>query len=488
MATVVLPIANGAYVSDSLPISAQECVNWYANIVQAPALNQETLLGTPGLVQLTTTGEINQVNRGAAEMAGVPYFVNGDGLYRVDRAVSVEGVETFSTEKVGTVAGAGRVSLANNGTQLCVLIPGGAGYIYVDGNPGTFTEITDLDFRANGEPQHAVFVDGFFVFTTDSKKFIVSALNDGLSYNALDFGTAEADPDDIVAPVVFRNQLFICGAETTEVFQNIGGADFPFQRSGLFIQKGVSAPFSLINASDAYLFIGGGKNESPAIWAVQGNTAEKVSTVAIDSILQRFTAEEVGSAFAWSYAQRGAYFVGFSLPTTTVVIDTATGRWHERKSQIVTSKNETLTVRSRVNSMLTAYGRVVVGDSTDGRIGAFDMDGYTEYGGPLIRTVSTQPFQNNMKPFMVPGIELTMEAGVGTAEVPDPKIRMSRSTDGGKTFSDERARGIGKVGEYGRRTIWRRNGRASRFEVFKFTLSDAVKPVIIQLTADIIGG
>ena len=45
---------------------------------------------------------------------------------------------------------------------------------------------------------------------------------------------------------------------------------------------------------------------------------------------------------------------------------------------------------------------------------------------------------------------------------------------------------IGKVGEYDRRVIWTRNGRASRFELFRFTMSDPVKPVFIQLTADIL--
>ena len=44
---------------------------------------------------------------------------------------------------------------------------------------------------------------------------------------------------------------------------------------------------------------------------------------------------------------------------------------------------------------------------------------------------------------------------------------------------------MGKVGEYDKRLIWRRNGRASRFELFKFTMSDPVKPVLIQLTAEI---
>jgi hypothetical protein len=66
-------------------------------------------------------------------------------------------------------------------------------------------------------------------------------------------------------------------------------------------------------------------------------------------------------------------------------------------------------------------------------------------------------------------------------------ITMDRSNDG-KTWSDARPRSIGKVGEYDKRAIWRKNGRVSRFEIFRFTLTDAVKPVIIQLNAEIIGG
>ena len=453
-------------------------------VIENPALNQEVLFGTPGIEFLLSSGVLNQVNRGAWTVAGIPYFVNGNELYRLDRAF-VNEEEVFSLQDLGVIEGDGLVSMADNGLQLCILSPGGKGYIF-DTQTDTLTEIIDPDFRANGEPQQVVFLDGYFVFTTDGKKFIVSSLNDGLSYNALDFGTAEADPDDIVAPVVLRNQLFIGGASTMEAFQNIGGADFPFQRTGLFIQKGVSAPFTVIEANDAVFFVGGGKNESPAIWALRGNAVEKISTVAIDTLLQGFSDTELSQALTYAYAQKGSYFVCFSLPSTTLVFDSINGRWHERKSQVVDAKGKTVTVRSRVNSLVTAYGRVLVGDSLDGRIGELSLSVYKEYGLPIVRRVATQPFQNNMRPFMVPSLELTMESGVGDSETPDPKVRMERSKDG-KTWSDSRTRNIGKVGEYDKRTIWRRLGRVSRFELFRFTLSDPVKPVIMQLTADIVG-
>jgi hypothetical protein len=90
-----------------------------------------------------------------------------------------------------------------------------------------------------------------------------------------------------------------------------------------------------------------------------------------------------------------------------------------------------------------------------------------------------------MNSFFVPSIELTVESGVGNTTVVDPQISMERSRDG-KTWSDPRSRSIGKVGEYDRRAVWRRNGYVNRFEIFRFTLTDQVKPVIIQLTADIV--
>ena len=476
MADTPLPITNGFYVSDSLPISAQECVNWYVNVPQAPALAAETLFGTPGINQLATTGTVKQGNRGSWSLKGKAYFVNGNALYRLNA--------DFTLDTLGTISGTGRVSLADNGTQLFIMVPGGSGYIFTDA-PDTLTTITDLDFTANGAPQYVVFIDGYFVLTTDSKKFITSALNNGLAYDALDFGTAEANPDDTVAPWVFKNQLYITGSITTEAFQNTGGSGFPFTRAGLYLSKGVSAPLSLVDANDTFMFIGAGQNESPAIWSFVGNTVQKTSTTAIDNLLQDLTDDELSQVFAWSYAEKGAYFVGFTLPSTCVVIDTITGRWHERKSTQTINGVNSLT-RFRVNSVVNAYGKIIVADSIDGRIGEMSREFYTEYGANIIRRVTTQPFINNMNSFKVARLELTVESGVGNTAVVDPQMMLDISSDGGKTFKDERHRSLGKIGEYNHRAIWRRNGRYPRMAVLRFTLSDAVKPVIISLVGDVL--
>lgn len=481
MAAVTLSIADGFYKSPSLPISNQECINLYPNIPQAPALSPGTLFGIPGLNQLTTSGTFaTGINRGSHVKNNIAYMVNGDELVRVDRTVGPP--ESFSTTVLGTITGSGRVSMADNGTQLMIVTNTGDGFIFNEDAGTPFEQISDVDFTTtNGIPQIVVYIDGFFLVTTDSKKFKISSLNDGLTWGALDFGTAEADPDDIVAPHVHQNQLYIFGSETFERFQNIGGAAFPFQRvSGGVINKGLFAKFSIIETNNSFVWIGGGVNEAPAIWQSTGGIPQKISTTAIENAIQEFTDTEINDAFSWSYAERGAFFIGFTFPTTTFVVDVVTNRWHERRSLI----NNALT-RYRVNSMTTAYGRVLVGDSEDGRIGEIAMVN-DEYGENIFRRFSTQPFSNQNIAFFNGSVELTIEAGVGNATVPNPQIRMDFSDDG-KTFGTPRSRAMGKVGEFFRRCIWRRMGRISTARVFRWTMTDQVVTNVIKLEADFSG-
>jgi len=471
-----LPIAGGFYTSESLPISHQICINAYPNVTQSEGgLSAVSLFGTPGIYELLSTGSFPFACRGARIKNGTPYFLCGTTLFRVDRSI-VNQVESFSYTALGTVEGEGFVSMADNGAQLMILVPDGKGYIYNENDATPFQEITDADFYANGRPQQVVFIDGYFACTTDTKRWIVSNLNDGLNWNELDFGSAESDPDVIVAPVVHQNQIFILGSETTEGFQNVGGYGFPFQRSNLFLDKGCVAPFSVINAASTYFMIGAGQNEEPSVYMFNGNGYDKIGTDAIDNVIQNYTDVELSEVYAWKYSSRGAQFIGWTFPDTSFVFDMMTGKWHERRSLV-----EDAPKGWRPVGLVTAYGRLLCGDRIDGRIGVIDKNTFSEYDNLIVREWSTQPFKNSDGRDLRSNIlELTMESGVGNYEAPNPTVTLAISTDG-KTFSYERIRELGKIGEYQRRVIWRKNGRFPRFVVFKFRFSDKAKFVAIKL-------
>ncbi len=474
-----LTFTNGFYTSKVLPISHQRCSNCYCSIPTVPALSESQLLFTPGVSLLASTGDTTQKNRGAEVKNGIPYFVNGNNLYRLIQVVEQVGDKTelvYSTESLGVVEGSGSVSMAENGIQLMILVPGGKGYIYNEDDGTPFQEITDTDFTANGAPQIAVFVDGYFLVSTDSKKFIRSDLNDGLSWDPLNFATAESDSDAIVAPIVLNNQVYMTGVRTTEGFQNVPSAgSMPFIRNNVLLDKGCSAPFSLVKSNSAFYMVGAGEKESPAIWKFDGAGFTKKSHEAIDQLLAGYSETQISNIRAFSYAEAGGYFVVFSLPDTTICFDVVTEKWHERNS--VMSEE---TTPWRVSSVVTAYGMLIAGDTEDGSIGHLSLDYDKEYDGNIIRLFTTQPFSNMGDEIIINMLELTMESGMGDAEVPDPVVSLAASSNA-KTFGFERVRKIGKVGEYGRRVVWYRNGRFDRFVVLQFRLSEAIKSAFIKL-------
>lgn len=466
MPKIPLNIFGGFYENQSVPLSHQNCINWIPQVVEDAALNQGALLTPQSLTQFGTTG--GGVNRGSMTMSGVPYFINGSSLYSMD----FEGTPTT----IGDISGAGRVSMANNGDKLCIVVPGGNAYVY----DGALSLITDTDFRPSDT---VVFKDGYFVFTaSDGSVFFNSELNDPSNIDPLDFGTAEINPDKIIAAHVNHNELFILGEETIEIFQNIGGTGFPFQRiQGANIQKGCYAKFSPVEFDNTFMFIGGGLNEKAGVWRVASSqSAKKVSTDAVDHAIQKFTKDEIANAFSFTYTINGQFIAAFTfesenIPSVTFCYNATSQRWF----QMQTGVNDN---RWRVNSVINVYGKLLCGDTYDGRIGYLN-EVYTEYEETIYRERTSQPFIIDGTSQYWPEIELIVESGTGltSGQGSDPQIRMSFSDDGGRTFSQEQSRAFGKIGEYKKRAIWRRNGRVPFNRVVRVTMTDPVKANILRM-------
>lgn len=480
------PIANGFYVDDSRPIASQECVNWIPQIPQAQGLSRAQLIGTPGITQFATADV--KPSRGSHVMNGIAYTVNNTTLYRIN--------SDGTTTNLGTITGSIRISIADNGVQMCIVVPGSTAYIYTVS--GGLVTITDSDFTTTlGPSQQVKFVDGYFVHynnnaaASTSPIIFVSNLKDGTAYDALDFGTAEADPDDISGIHVNRNQLYVGGSQTIEPFANIGGADFPFQRiQGGLIAKGVKAKLSLIDFDNGFAFVGGGLNEQPSVWKYTGSSGQKISTAAIDNLIQNLTESEQTDIYCTTYGEDGGNFLNIHLKERVFTFDanasalSGTPVWHERKSKDSFGR----LIKWRVNSILNAYGKTLVTDDQDGRIGVMSRHTYTEYDDSINRVFSTTPFAAEGENLTIAEMELTCESGVGniTGDGSDPYISRSYSDDGGFTFGNETSRSLGKQGEYNKRQIWRREGQTPRYRVYRFTHDVPVKPVIIKLEADII--
>ena len=118
MPRVALPIPLGFYQSESKPLSSQRCINWIPTVLEAEALNNRALIQPSGITQFVDTGL--GVCRGAWVMKEIPYFIMGNTLI----SVAQDGAVTTH----GTITGTVRVSLADNGTFLVIVVPGGDAY------------------------------------------------------------------------------------------------------------------------------------------------------------------------------------------------------------------------------------------------------------------------------------------------------------------------------------------------------------------------
>src|ERR1051325_10293906 len=95
---------------------------------------------------------------------------------------------------------------------------------------------------------------------------------------------------------------------------------------------------------------------------------------------------------------------------------------------------------------------------------------YTSDDGTIIRRLRRTPHiaSENLTLFF-DKLELVFEQGVA-AEGDSPVCLLRWSDDGGRTWSNEHAIALGKIGEYRRRAIWRRLGR-SRDRVFEIVIT-----------------
>ena len=481
---IPIPIGTGYYQSSSKPLAAQELVGYFVQVAQTEgALTPDALFDTPGIVQVATMG--TGPGRGFDLFDGEFYNVSGGSFFKMD--------SSFNVTNFGSITGTGRCSLTNNGTTIAIQVPGGDGYFY-DAVNGLqlIVDATYQSFQAqDGGVQGVTVKDGFFVYTTKFEFFLSSLVteNGGRNFNGLQFGTAEIKPDPNVRPATIKNELYIIGTDTIEPFQNTGGTDVltqPFQRIlNATLDKGLVGQFAFAEFDNSYVFLGGGIGEGVSVWRGGPGAASKIRTAAIDFLINQSTIAELQDAFAYTYSEEGNFFVGFTNDNFTIEYNSTTsaikGRpmWHTR---------QTAGGRWRVNDVADIFGKSVVTDQTDGRIGAMSRTTLTEYGDTIKRVFSGAYLSDRGSPISINELEIRNEAGVGNAAATNPTQLLEISEDGGFNFDSMGSKSLGKSGDRAARQIWTRLGEVPYQAVFRATVEAPVRSVVLEMNAIAEGG
>lgn len=463
------PILGASYVARSVNAADNRMVNLFPELVPEGGKEPAFLNRAPGLRLLATVGA--GPVRGMWQFGNYGYVVSGTSLYRVDT--------NWNVTTLGVVAGSyGPVSMSDNGTQLFIAC-NGPSYIY-NSVTGVFSQITDIDFPG---AVTVGYLDGYFVFNEpDSQKIWVTSLLEGTQIDPLDFASAEGSPDNVVGLIVDHREVWVFGTNSTEVWYDAGTADFPLQRlQGAFNEIGCIAPFSIAKLDNGVFWLSADARGRGIVYRANGYTGQRVSTHFVEWQIQQYS--DMSDALAYTYQQDGHSFYVLVFPSanTTWVYDVATDRWHERAGW-----DNGMFTRHRGNCQMSFNNEIVIGDYQNGNIYAYDLDVYSDNGQIqkwLRSWRAIPPGQNNLKRSAHHSLQLDCETGVGLndGQGDDPQVMLRWSDDGGHTWSNEHWMSIGKIGEFGRRAIWRRLGMTLKLRdrVYEVSMTDPVKIAIM---------
>ena len=350
----------------SANVSAQSRVNLYAEIQTDPEKNILTLYPTPGLSTFVSFGQ--SPIRGIYERGEVLYVVVGLSLYSLNNA----GVSTL----LGTLQtnSSGRVSFADNGNQV-MLVDGLNGYIY-NVNTLIFTRITDPDFPG---ATTVTFYNGRFVVNKpNSGQFYISALYDGLVWDALEFATAESDPDNLVRVIADGGSLILFGDKTIEFWGDSGAADFPYARIGsAALEWGLAARSSLCKYIDSLIFLRKNRLGQVQVCIQSGVSAQEVSTPEMDYIFSQYAAISDATAFTYMVSGHPMYQINFPTPNESWLYDGQSKSWS--KVQYGNSG------RHRAEMQVQLFSKNYVTDYENGKLYRFQEGVYTDDGAPIVR-------------------------------------------------------------------------------------------------------
>lgn len=467
-----IPFVGPSSEARSINADAQKTVNCYLELNQG---GRPALYGTPGIELVATLP--TQPVRGMISTGIYFYVVSGNTVYRVAAA-------DYAVVTLGTInTNARRVGMATNGSEVLI----------VDGNSGwiaentTLTEIADASFPS-GVTQ-AVFLDGYFIVSGNGTQrlFWNEIANDGTSWNALDFASAEGSPDETVAIIADHRELWVLGTQSVEVWVNTGDADQLFARSGnAFIEHGCAARWSVASIDNSVFWLGTGKNGHGIVFRSNGYTPARISNHPLETAIRGYST--IDDAFAFAYQLDGHSFYVLTFPTEDVtwMFDAASGEWVE---WLWRDPDLNSLHRHRSNCYSFGTGQSLVGDWESGKVYRLDPDVYTDNGDPIQRIRRAQTITEEGKRLFFEELRIDMETGVGlaTGQGSEPLLMLRYSNDGGHTWSNEKTRSIGVTGDYDKQARFGPTG-SGRNRVWEISFTDPCKFVVLGASVRVAAG
>jgi hypothetical protein len=442
-----IPILNGVYTDNSSDYRMSYPVNLIP-IAQDTGINTGYLRPAYGLSHFTNTSGIY---RGGINWRNEFYAVAGSDLIKV--------AENGTVLTLGTVANdGGAVKFDYSFDRLSIQSSNKLYYFN-----GSLSLVTDSDL---GAVLDHVWADGYFV-TTDGTSLVVTELTDPSEVNPLKYGSSESDPDPIKGLLRSRREVYALNRHTIEVFSNIGGELFPFQRvDGAQIQKGCVGTWAKCVFMDSIAFVGSGRNEQIGVYMALNGNAEKISSNEIDTILNSYSESELSDCYVECINFKGQNLLYIHLNDRTLLFNyTASKLLSVLVWSVLTSAIYEYS-QYRARYFVNCYNKWLCGDNLNNRLGYLNDELSSHYGDDVRWQFGTLITYNEGNGALFNELELVALTG-RTAFGENPQISTQYSIDG-QTWSNDQFINSGKQGERLKRLTWFRQGVMRNIRMQRF--------------------
>ena len=174
----------------------------------------------------------------------------------------------------------------------------------------------------------APYLDTYTVIGSPNGEIYTSNPDDPTVWNALNYITAESDPDNQVGLCKHLNYILSFGQYSVEFFYDAG--NYPGSplsvASSYKIELGCANGNSIVSIENVVFFVGTSQDLGPSVYAISGTSPSKISTPFIDRIIQNSTLTDV-KAYPLRINGHTFYILTLADLNVTIVYDANEKVW-----------------------------------------------------------------------------------------------------------------------------------------------------------------
>lgn len=462
---VGVPFSFGAYHRTGFPPLTQ--TNMLAERTASQITNPMALILRPGLDNFANVGAapLRGINRKTGLFDEAAIVVSANEVFRLAPSSAV-------TQQTGILeTDEGRVQIAmgrdSDGESQARIVDGQRIYL-VEG-----TTVTAENFPSASEQDGAdsvAYIRQFWLAVKAGTAQVYYLVPGDTDWNALEFATAEYQPDPIICIGILGDQIFLLGSASTEVWALTGTtspAIAPY--GGLAWDLGCKARDTVCNMRGSSLIWVTDKCEVVQSF---GSTPQIISD---NGIAERIRRSDPMTLRAWTFSIDQHIYYVLSLADETWVYDVTTKLWSNSASY------DRDYWRAHLGTDVSGDAYALDAQIGSNQVWKVNPDSLLDAGDPIVATATAfheikSGRQGCGNISIIASVGLGLQEGQGS----NPIVEMRWSDDQGRTWTDWKDTSLGRVGNYEKRVRWNRLGQIrAPGRYFQFRRSD---PVVFRLS------